>query len=156
VSQWIRLGQVVFTISQFHSVNRGVSIELDGDPIRPFDIDGNALRRPWVRDDFEGIVPAIVVESPVAGADVGSPIEISGTADVFEATVSLRLLDEDRLQIASAVTTATCGTGCRGSFGASLAYHVDHEQWGTVEAYEASAKDGSAINVVDVPVILAP
>jgi germination protein M len=155
VSQWSRLGQVVFTISQFDSVSRGVSIELDGNPIRPFDIDGNTLHRPWVRDDFEGIVPAIVVESPVAGQHAGSPIEIAGTADVFEATVSLRLLDENRQQIASAVTTATCGTGCRGAFGASLAYHVDHEQWGTVEAFEASAKDGSPINVVDVPVILA-
>jgi hypothetical protein len=154
VSEWIRLGQVVFTISQFGSVDGGVEIQLDGDPIRPFGIDGSFLDRPWIREDFEGIVPAIIVETPVAGQDVGSPIGIGGTADVFEATVSLRLLDENRHQIASGVTTATCGTGCRGTFEATLAYHVDHEQWGTVEAFEASAKDGHPVNVVDVPVIL--
>ncbi|MFL5799866.1 MAG: Gmad2 immunoglobulin-like domain-containing protein [Actinomycetota bacterium] len=154
-SEWVRLGQVVFTISQFASVHRGVEIHLDGDPIRPFDVDGSFLDRPWARGDFEGIVPAIVVESPVAGQDAGNPVTVRGTADVFEATVSLRLLDENRHQIASGVTTATCGSGCRGSFESTLAYHVDHEQWGTVEAFEASAKDGSPINVVDVPVILA-
>lgn len=138
----------------FGSVDGGVEIHLDGDPIRPFDIDGNFLDRPWVREDFEWIVPAIVVESPIAGQDVGSPVEIAGTADVFEATVSLRLLDENGDQIASGFTTATCGTGCRGTFEATLAYHVDHEQRGTVEAFEASAEEGHPLNVVDVSVIL--
>jgi hypothetical protein len=155
VSEWTRLGQVVFTMSQFSSVDGGVNIQLDGDPIRPFDIDGNFLDRPWVREDFEQIVPAIVIQSPTAGQSVGSPVPISGTADVFEATVSLRLLDEDGNEIANGFTTATCGTGCRGTFEATLDYRVDHGQRGTVEAFEASAEDGHPINVADVPVTLA-
>ncbi|HEX9411434.1 MAG TPA: Gmad2 immunoglobulin-like domain-containing protein, partial [Actinomycetota bacterium] len=51
---------------------------------------------------------------------------------------------------------ATCGTGCRGDYSVSVPYSVDHEQRGTVEVYESSAKDGSAVNVVDIPVTLTP
>ena len=36
VSEWTRLGQVVFTIGQFPTVKR-VAIQLDGQPIKPFD-----------------------------------------------------------------------------------------------------------------------
>jgi spore germination protein GerM len=153
VSEWTRLGQVVWTITQFPTV-RGVTIELAGDPIKPFDIDGKALGRPWNRADFEQIAPAIVVDSPVAGEAVSSPIHVTGTADVFEATVSLRLLDEHGEVITTGFTTATCGTGCRGTFEKSLPYSVDHSQPGTLQVYEASAKDGSPINVVSIPVAL--
>jgi len=154
VSEWTRLGQVVWTITQFGTV-RGVTIELDGKPIKPFDIDGAALGRPWNRSDFEQIAPAIVVDEPASGQSVGSPIRVSGTADVFEATVSLRLFDEDGTEVANGVTMATCGTGCRGTFETTLAYTVERDQTGVLQVYEASAKDGSAINVVRIPVHLS-
>jgi len=90
----------------------------------------------------------------VIGASVGSPVEVSGTADVFEATVSLRILDADGNEIASGCTTATCGPGCRGTYRTTLAFHVDHDQSGTAEVFEASAENGQPINVVDIPVTL--
>ncbi len=153
VSEWTRLGQVVWTITQFQTVG-GVRIQLDGEEIKPFDVDGNFLNRPWVRDDFEFIAPAIVVDAPMPGDTVISPIEIVGTADVFEATVSYRLLDENGDVIASGVATALCGTGCRGSFEVALDYEVDHDQDGTLEVFEESAKDGRPTNVVSIPVTL--
>ena len=153
VSQFLRIGQVVATITQFRTVH-GVDVQLDGRPVRTFDIDGASLGRPWNRGDFEPIFPAIVVDSPAEGGAVSSPVRISGTADVFEATVSLRILDEHGTEIATGVTTATCGTGCRGTFTTTLAYDVGHTQRGTVEVFEASAKDGSPINVVRIPVTL--
>jgi hypothetical protein len=153
VSEWTRLGQVVWTITQFPTVD-GVSIELDGDPVRPFDVDGNFLDRPWTREDFEFIAPPIVVDSPLSGATVTSPIEVTGTADVFEATVSYRLLDEGGRRIAQGFTNATCGTGCRGSFEVSVDYQVDQDQNGTLEVFEESAKDGRPTNVVSIPVTL--
>ncbi len=153
VSEFTRIGQVVFTISQFPTV-KGVALQLDGQPIQPFDIQGAALHRPWQRSDFEQLLPAIVVESPTIRVAVSSPVKISGTADVFEATVNLRILDENGNEIASGFTSATCGTGCRGAFQTKLAFHVDHDQPGTVEAFEASAENGQPINVVDIPVTL--
>ena len=40
----------------------------------------------------------------------------AGTADVFEAVVSIEILDEAGRTVASTFTMATCGTGCRGSY----------------------------------------
>jgi Immunoglobulin-like domain of bacterial spore germination len=53
------------------------------------------------------------------------------------------------------MSTATCGTGCRGDYSTTVPYRLAGEQPGTVEVYEASIKDGSRINAVDIPVILA-
>ncbi len=99
---------------------------------------------------------AIVVESPESGATVSSPITISGTADVFEATVSIRILDAAGNEIAGTFTTATCGSGCRGDYRESVSFEIDSQQAGTIEVFEESAEDGSAINVVTLEVTLVP
>ena len=97
---------------------------------------------------------AITMTQPDAGERVASPVHISGTANVFEATVTARILDAQGVQIASALTQATCGTGCRGDYSVWIAYSVPSDQPGTVEVYEASAKDGSPVHVVKVAVTL--
>jgi hypothetical protein len=51
---------------------------------------------------------------------------------------------------------ATCGTGCRGTFDVSLEYGVAKGQWGTLHAYDPSAKDGSPQDIRDYPVWLTP
>ena len=102
------------------------------------------------------MLPAILVESPIIGARVSSPVTVSGTANVFEATVSLRILDENGNEIARTFTTATCGTGCRGDYSVSIPFNVDRQQRGTIEVFESSAKDGSPINLVRIPVTLMP
>jgi immunoglobulin-like protein involved in spore germination/sporulation and spore germination protein len=136
----LRQAQVVYTLTHYPTI-RGVKFAR-----------GKALKRA----DFEDILPAILVETPLIGSKVSSPVTVSGTANVFEATVSLRILDENGKEIARTFTTATCGTGCRGDYSVSVPFNVDHQQEGTVEVYESSAKDGSPINVVDIPVILVP
>lgn len=153
VSEFTRIGQVVFTISQFASVD-DVDLRLDGDPVKTFDQQGRALGRPWTRDDFELLLPAIIVARPVPGETVSSPVTVSGTADVFEATVSVRILDAQGQMLAETFTTATCGTGCRGDFSKDVRFQVDETQRGTVVVFEASAEDGRPINVVRIPVTL--
>jgi hypothetical protein len=81
---------------------------------------------------------------------------VSGTANVFEATVSLRILNARGKEIARTFTTATCGTGCRGDYSVSVSYRVDREQAGVIEVFESSAEDGRPINVVRIPVTLTP
>src|SRR5438552_1571062 len=51
-------------------------------------------------------------------------------------------------------TTATCGTGCRGTYSAKVRYHVGRTQPGTIMVFEASAQDGRPIHVQRVPVTL--
>lgn len=141
-----RQAQVVYTLTQYSTIRR-VRFGLTDGSVRP---------KAWSRAAFDDLLPAILVETPIIGARVSSPVTVSGTANVFEATVSLRILDENGKEIALTFTTATCGTGCRGDYSVSVPFKVDHEQQGTIEVFESSAQDGSPINVVDIPVILMP
>src|ERR1041385_655018 len=153
LSERMRLAQVVYTISQFPTV-QGVDFRRDGQPVTAFSGEGIVLDHPQTRTDYQDLLPAIVVDSPVIGASVSSPVTISGTATVFEAVVSYRILDENGKVVAQGTTMASCGTGCRGDFAVHVSYAVAHDQQGTIELFEASAKDGSPTNVVDVPVTL--
>ncbi|MBI3648127.1 MAG: Gmad2 immunoglobulin-like domain-containing protein [Actinobacteria bacterium] len=98
----------------------------------------------------------IEVTAPLAGAAVTSPVRIAGTADVFEAVVSIRILDQNGDVLAGATTMASCGTGCRGDYSTRVRFAVDVEQPGMIQVFEVSAKDGSMVNVVEVPVTLVP
>lgn len=153
LSERMRLAQVVYTVSQFPTV-QGVDFRLDGDPVEAFSGEGIVLEEPQTRADYEDLLPAITVEGPVIGQRVSSPVTASGTANVFEATVSIRILDEAGDTIAEEFTTATCGTGCRGDYSTRVSYHVDHDQPGTVMVFESSAENGQPINVVKIPVTL--
>jgi hypothetical protein len=135
---------VVWTIGQFSTVKQ-VVVQVNGAEI---------YETPQTKDEYEQFLPAIVVYAPTIGASVGSPVTISGTANVFEATVSLRILDQNGNEIARGFTQATCGTGCRGDYSTTLSYNVSREQPGTIEVFESSAKDGSPINVQRIPVTL--
>jgi hypothetical protein len=135
----LRLGQVVYTLTQYSTISK---VRFVGDS------------KTYSRQSLHDLLPPIVVEAPLIGQRVSSPVTISGTANVFEATVSIRILDENGKELANTFTTATCGTGCRGDYSVAVSYSVDHEQQGTIEVFESSAKDGSAINVQSIPVTL--
>jgi len=99
----------------------------------------------------------IVVETPKAGESVSSPLKVAGTANVFEANVTFRLLDEAGDEIARGFTTATCGTGCRGEFSTQVIFRVDAEQRGTLVLSDDDADgDGKPQHEVRVPVVLVP
>lgn len=151
----MRLAQVVFTLTQFPTV-KGVSFRIDGQPIDSFSGEGIDVSSAQRRKDYGDLLPPIVVESPAIGERVSSPVQISGTANVFEATVSIRILDADGNVLVETFTTATCGTGCRGSYEESVGFNVDFEQEGTVIVYESSAEDGSVLFPVTIPVTLVP
>ena len=153
LSMRMRLAEVVYTITQFPSV-QGVDFQLDGKAVDTFSGEGIVLDHPQTRVDFEDLLPSIVVETPGPGDAVSSPITISGTANVFEATVSYRIEDENGHSVADGYATASCGTGCRGTYVITVDYEVGHDQPGTIVVFESSAQDGSEINVVKIPVTL--
>lgn len=155
LEETVRLAQVVYTITQFDTV-RSVRFRIDGEPVEVFGSHGIALDRPQTRRGYQELLPAILVESPSIGERVDNPVTVSGTANVFEATVSLRILNAGGKEIARTFTTATCGTGCRGDYSVSVSYRVDREQEGIIEVFESSAEDGRPIHVVRIPVTLTP
>lgn len=142
----LALAQVVYTVTQFPTV-KAVRLEFQGRSIGT---------RKLTRRTFLSLLPAILVETPAIGQSVSSPVIVRGTANVFEATVSLRVLDGQGRQIARTFTTATCGTGCRGTYSKSIRFSVSAKQPGTIEVFEESAENGEPINVVRIPVTLRP
>jgi hypothetical protein len=151
-SMLMRLAQLTYTLTQFESVDE-VTFTLEGEPVEVFSSEG-ILVHPMSRRDFADSLPPILVEGPVVGQYVTSPITVTGTANVFEATVSISVLDDSGTEIVRTFTTATCGTGCRGDYSEAVRFDVDRTQPGTVRVYESSAENGEPINVVEIPVTL--
>ena len=155
LSVTMRVAQVVYTLTQFPTVNR-VAFHIDGRPVDAISGDGIIVDPPRTRGDYDELLPPILVTSPLIGAKVSSPVTIAGTANVFEATVSIRILDAQGREIARTFTTATCGTGCRGDYSKAVSFTVGVQQKGTIEVFESSAQDGRPINVIKIPVTLVP
>jgi spore germination protein GerM len=153
----LRAAQVVYTATQFPTVRR-VRLLVEGRPYPvPAAHGASLLRRPLTRRDYETLLPPIVVESPPEGAVVRSPIVVSGTANVFEANVTLRVVDRRGRELASTFTTATCGSGCRGTFRGEVPFRTAVMRAGFVVAQDDDADgDGFPSHAVRVPVRLAP
>lgn len=150
------LAELAWTITQFPTVDQAL-LKIDGrfkDAYmgHGFVIDAD---HPLKRRRKDPVAP-IIVSEPSFGARFSSGDLVAGTANVFEATVSLRLLGEDGGVLFEGFTTATCGTGCRGDYLEPFDFEIDSEQPGTIEVFESSAEDGSEINKVRVPVVLVP
>jgi germination protein M len=132
--------QVVYTLAQFPTVR---AVELAG--------------RRLTRADFEDETPAILVESPVVGDAISSPVRIHGTANTFEATFLVELLLNAAGQRAfRQVVTATSGSGTRGTFDVTIPFSVRASGPGTLVAYEESAENGQPIHRVEIPVRIRP
>ena len=99
--------------------------------------------------------PAILVESPLPEAQVKSPLRITGTANTFEATFQYELVDSGGKIVAKHFVTATSGSGTRGTFDFTVEYPAGHSGPGKLVVYESSAKDGSRIHDVEIPLQLA-
>jgi germination protein M len=155
-SMQMRLAQVVYTITQFPTV-KGVVFSLDGEPIDVLGGEGIIIDHPLTRRDYADLLPTILVTSPALGQEVGSPVLIAGSANVFEANVSVKILDENDEVVAQTFTTATCGTGCRGTYRISVPYEVDRVQDGTIVVHDdAAAGTGRPPHEVRIPVRLVP
>lgn len=147
-----RLAQIVFTATQFPEID---VVEFTIDGVSGDDLLGE-LAGPKTRDTYIDALPPIFVESPLAGSNVDSPISITGFANTFEASLQYRIELADGTLLADGFTTATCGTGCWGTYEVTQDYTLAAQSDGFVVLFESSAQDGSDVNVVRVPVTLAP
>ena len=154
-SMFGRLAQVVYTLTQFPTVDR-VAFQLDGEPVTVFSGEGIVLDGPSDRMDYESFLPSVFVERPTWGAALGNPVRVSGIANVFEAVFFVEVRDDDGDTLAEERVMATCGTGCWGTFDVSIPYDVASRQPGEVVTYHLSAMDGSPEDVRSYPVTLVP
>jgi hypothetical protein len=147
-SRRMRAAQIVYTLTQFPEIET-VRVQTDGEPYE-------AAPEPVDRNDFIDLAPPIIVNRPYPNEPITSPVTVSGSADVFEATVMIRVLDRNGEELKEDFTTATCGNGCRGEFSQSVPFKVGKKQVGRVEVFWSSAEDGSPQDIISLPVTLGP
>jgi hypothetical protein len=96
----------------------------------------------------------ICVPSSLVNSHVQSPVTASGTAIAFESTFQWKLLGPANQQIAQGTLMANApDIGQPGPFTLSHAVTIPTSYTtGTLRFYEASAKDGSAIHILNIPV----
>lgn len=93
-------GQIVYTLTQFPTITS---------------VDGST------RDDFVDLTPAalIYVAAPERDSTVASPVNASGTADVFEGTFAVDVWSGGK-KLRTQTITATSGSGMRGTWSATI------------------------------------
>jgi hypothetical protein len=146
-----RVAQVVDTLTRFATVQR-VVLRLDGHAAASIGAVNTSVA--VSRATVEPWTPAILVEAPTTGATAGSPLRIWGSANTFEGMFRIRLTTAAGTQLFDYPVHATSGSGTRGSFDVTVRFTAAGAA--TLTAYEVSMKDGSAINVVTIPLTLAP
>jgi germination protein M len=149
-SMTARVAQVVHTLTRFPTVRR-VAFRLDGRAVDTIGGEGIVVDPPVDRRDFERVAPAILVESPLRGQRVRSPLRVRGTANTFEATLLVEMLGPNRRRLARRVVTATSGTGTRGTFDVTLRFRARRGTALELYAYEESARNGRPINRIRIP-----
>ena len=155
-SMQLRLAQVVYTLTQFPTVQK-VLFRLDGSPVNVFSSEGIVLDHPVGRSDYVDLLPAITVDKPASSERLTSPVTVSGTANVFEANVTVEIHDAHDRIVGKTFTTASCGTGCAGTFSVPATYKVAQAQPGTIVVHDDDAAGtGKPPHEVRVPVTLAP
>ena len=125
------LAHLVYTLTQNSSSD---SVDLEGDR--------------YTRRDFEEQTPSVLVESPLSFEEVSSPLQMTGTANTFEANFNYELVDADGNVVDEDFVTATSGTGTRGTFDFTTG---DFEDVAALRVFELSAEDGSRIHEVEIP-----
>ena len=101
--------------------------------------------------------PAITIEYPLEGATVPVPFVANGTANTFEATLTIDAVDASGMQMCVRHLTATSGSGTRGTWQGMLAFPPEEDPLAvTMRAYTFSARDGSMVDLVQFPVLISP
>ena len=142
------LNQLIFTAGDGEEISE-VLFTVGGQPVTAFGSEGLDLSQPVGRDAFLDQLNSVNLDSALSGSG-DSPLAVTGFANVFEATVSLEVLDAGENVVHEEFTTATCGTGCWGAFSFSVDYPFAGGE--TIRVFWHSAEDGSPTDVVSVPV----
>jgi hypothetical protein len=98
----------------------------------------------------------IELVAPVQDQQVDDEVTLVGCSNVYEATVSWRLLDADGEPLDEGFTTAECGSGCVGAFEETIELDADATAESTLElqVFWQDAADGSDRDLVEVELVV--
>jgi hypothetical protein len=150
LADFTMLNQLIYTITHGEGADVGVLFSVGGQPVTAFGSEGLDLSQPVHRDDFLDQLAPIFLTEPIT--PIGDIYPVIGVANVFEASLTVQLLDGDEAVVHEEHLTATCGSGCWGEFGAEIASDLIVPGESSVRVLTFSAEDGSAQDVVTVPI----
>jgi spore germination protein GerM len=148
LADFTMLNQLIYTAGDGEEVSE-VLFTIGGEAVTAFGSEGLDLSQPVGRDAFLDQLNPVNLDSALSGSG-DSPLAVTGFANVFEATVSLEVVDAGGNVVVEDFATATCGTGCWGAYGFQVDYPFVGDE--TVRVFWHSAEDGSPSDVVSVPV----
>ena len=142
------LNQLIYTASDGEEISE-VLFTVGGQPVTTYGMEGLDLSQPVGRDAFLDHLNSVNLDSAASGSGEAG-LTITGFANVFEATVSLEVVDAGGNVVYEDFTTATCGTGCWGAYQFMIDYPFAGGEM--IRVFWHSAEDGSPTDVVSVPV----
>ena len=152
LSMQLRTAQVVFTLTQFDTIDR-VTFRIDGEAVEGLGGEGVPAAE-LDRSDFREVTPLVLVTGPLPGTDATSPLTVEGISNTFEANVLYELLGPDGAVLAEGFTTATAGTGTWGEFSVDIAWDGAPTGTGTLSVYQENMESGGRQDVYEVPIEL--
>ena len=148
------IASIVNTLTEFPGID-SVSFMVDGkidDTVMSWWGHVGLYEQPFKRDLSVVVEPAIWVTQPSPGQKVTTPLTVSGSAMVFEATVCARIVDSAGKELVGEFTNAAAGAPERGDFTMSLDFSTNADS-GKLIVYCEDARDGGERDVVEVPII---
>jgi hypothetical protein len=97
-----------------------------------------------------------VVNQPQPGAQVTSPVTVSGQINAFEAQFNIAIKDAAGNDIATVPDVFSSQGQTLAPFSTSVPFTVASQTPACLWVFDLSAKDGSLIQVVQVPITLVP
>lgn len=147
------IDSIVNTLTEFPTIQK-VAFTVEGSVENGMDWWGHVglYEQPFSRNLGMVYEPAIWVTSPAAGDKVTSPIQLYGSASVFEGTVRYRLTDDNGTILADGFTTAHMEEFYRGDFDTAIPFSPTAAGHGQLEVFWESAENGSEVDKVIIPV----
>lgn len=144
------LNQLIYTLTYLQP-DANVVFTVNGEPVEVFGSEGlilvDPVDRQTFRDDYLG---QIVVTDPIA--DLGEGYRVTGVTRVFEASLTLDVLDGDGNVVLEKPIQATCGTGCWGEFETTIDPVSITPGESSVRLFTYSPQDGSPSEMITLPI----
>ena len=153
LSMQLRAAQVVFTLTQFDTV-QSVTFRIDGAEVDG--LGGEGIPATDVdRSDFTDVTPLVLVTSPLPGEQVeGTSVQVTGISNTFEANVLYEVQGSDGEVLDEGFTTATAGTGTWGEFAFEASWDAGATGGATLLVYQEDMESGGRQDVYEVPLQL--
>lgn len=154
LADFTMLNQLVYTLTYGNS-DREVLFTVNGEPVTAFGGNGLDLTEPLDRGtylDLEQLqLHVINLTSPIVQQDDGTYL-VEGVANVFEASVSIEVLDGDGESVHDEFVMASCGSGCWGDFSTTIDGELIVPGESSIRIFTRSAEDGSIVEAIRVPI----